>query len=153
MKLKRHTAGLSLIELMVVLAIIGVLSALAYPSYTQHLARRDRLEAISLLYEAQLFMARYYAVNSRYSADSAGVVPPLLPARLQSTSVQASTRYSLSVQAGLNSYTLIATPQSVNPQALLCDQLSLSLNHTNTKSALALDGSVPEPAAVSACWR
>ena len=98
-------------------------------------------------------MARYYAVNSRYSSDSAGVVPPLLPARLQSTSVQASTRYSLSVQAGLNSYTLIATPQSVTPQALLCDQLSLSLHHTNTKSALALDGSVLEPAAVSACWR
>ena len=153
MKRKQHTAGLSLIELMVVLAIIGVLSALAYPSYLQHLARRDRLAAISLLYEAQLFMARYYAVNSRYSSDSAGVLPPLLPARLQSTSVQASTRYTVSVEAGLNSYTLTATPQSVAAHAPWCDQLSLRIDHTHHQSGLGPDGTVLDSAAVSACWR
>jgi type IV pilus assembly protein PilE len=152
MTFKQHT-GLSLIELMVVLAVIGLLSALAYPSYMQHLARRDRLEAINLLYEAQQYLERYYAQNNRYSSDSDGLVPPVLPVRLQSTSTQASTRYAVSVQATLNNYTLTATPHNVSEQALFCDQLSLRLSHTNAKSALALDGTVLEPAAVSACWR
>lgn len=149
----QHVTGLSLIELMVVLAVIGLLSALAYPSYLQHLARRDRLEAVHLLYEAQQFMERYYAQNNRYSSDSEGMVPPALPARLQSTSVQSATRYSLSVQASLNTYTLTATPQSVPAHGQWCDQLSLRINHTQTKSALAPDGTVLEPAAVAACWR
>jgi hypothetical protein len=57
------------------------------------------------------------------------------------------------VQATLNNYTLTATPHNVSEQALFCDQLSLRLSHTNAKSALALDGFVLEPTAVSACWR
>ena len=148
-----RVSGLSLIELMVVLAVIGVLSALAYPSYQQHLARRDRLEAIQLLYEAQQFMERYYAQNNRYSSDSEGLMPPALPARLQSTSVQSATRYSLSVQVSLNTYSLMATPHNVPAHGQWCDQLTLRINHTQTKSATAPDGTVLEPAAVTACWR
>lgn len=148
---KPTMSGLSLIELMVVLVIIGVLSSLAYPSYLQHLARRDRLEVINLLHEAQLFMERYHAINARYSVDSNGLIPPTLPARLQSTASQTSNSYSLTVQAGLSSYTLTATPKITQGQ--WCDQLSLKLSHTGAKTALAPDGSALQAAAVAACWR
>ena len=148
---KPTMSGLSLIELMVVLVIIGVLSSLAYPSYLQHLARRDRLDAINLLHEAQLFMERYHAINARYSVDSNGLTPPTLPARLQSTASQTSNSYSLSVQAGLSSYTLTVTPKITQGQ--WCDQLSLKLSHTGAKTALAADGSTLDAAAVAACWR
>ncbi|MBI2734364.1 MAG: type IV pilin protein, partial [Aquabacterium sp.] len=106
-----------LIELMIVVAIIGILGALAYPSYTSSIARGRRAEAQKLLLEASQFMQRFYVANNNY-ADANGK-PPELPATLSSTkSSSGATVYDITVAtANQTGYTLKATPNSSSVMA------------------------------------
>jgi type IV pilus assembly protein PilE len=149
MTLPRKCQGLTLIELMVVLAIIGVLSALAYPSYQQHLRRSERLAAMGALLEAQLVMERHYAALHRYTQDAAGHVAPVLPARLQTIPAGGSARYQLSVQATLEAYTLLATPVLAG---VACASFTLTLTQTGAKGALA-EGVAVDADTAAECWQ
>ena len=137
----RRNSGFTLIELMIVVAIIGILSAVAYPSYTEYIRRGSRSEATAALLEAQQFMERYYGANNRYSTAANG--NPALPARLQNIPAS-STRYTLSVAATVNSYTLTATPLG----SMLADKCgSLTITNTGVKGRSATAPTVAE------CWR
>ena len=65
-------AGITFIELMVVLAIIGILSAIAVPTYTTYLQRAGRSEAIANLESLKLFEEQLFAETAIY-ATAAGV--------------------------------------------------------------------------------
>ncbi len=131
--------GFTLIELMVVVAIVGILAAIALPSYTEYIKRGDRASARSALLEAQQFMERYYAANSRYSAAADGTGAPPLPARL----LAVSPKYVLSVSAvGVNSYTLKADPLATSEA---CGDLTLT--NTGVKGRSGTGPTVEE------CWR
>ena len=105
----RH-AGFSLVELLVVLVIMGVLSAVALPAYTRYVQRGHRTEAMAALLESQHFMERYYSANGQYLSPANAL--PLLPQRLQGIPSQGTVRYQLSVrEATLNSYVLQAVPE------------------------------------------
>lgn len=136
----RTSNGFSLIELMIVVAIIGILSAVAFPSYTAYVQRGDRASARAALLEAQQFMERYYAVNSRYTTDAAGTTSPALPARLQAVPAE-SPKYDLTLGApAVNSYTLTATPRRADK----C--MNLTITNTGlkgTSSALS----------AAECWK
>src|SRR5215469_15393153 len=68
----RHTArtgaaaGFTLIELMIVVGIIAVLVAIAYPSYQQHIIKTNRTAAEGCLSEYSNYMERYYTTNLTY---------------------------------------------------------------------------------------
>ena len=64
--------GFTLIEVMVVTVVIGVLAAIAYPSYTEQVARGRRSQAKAQLLAAQQWMERFYSENYRYDMNSAG---------------------------------------------------------------------------------
>lgn len=115
--LMRHARGFTLIELMIVVAIIGILGAIAYPSYTSSVARGRRADAQKLLLEASQFMQRFYVANNSY-ADANGK-PPSLPATLSSTKGSSgSTVYDITVTAADQmGYTLKATRNSSGPMA------------------------------------
>ncbi len=134
-------AGFTLIEVMIVVAIIAVLSAIAFPSYTEYVMRGNRAEARTALLEAQQFMERFYAANSRYT--TAADANPTLPARLQNIP-DASARYTLTVTATINAYTLTANPAG----SMAADKCgALSVTNTGVKGRGATGPTVQE------CWR
>lgn len=60
------SAGFTLIELMIAVAVIGILAAIAYPSYQQYVLRANRVDAQALLTETAQFMERYFTTNGTY---------------------------------------------------------------------------------------
>tara|TARA_B100000745_G_scaffold79055_1_gene48531 strand:- start:256 stop:681 length:426 start_codon:yes stop_codon:yes gene_type:complete len=64
--------GFTLIELMIVLAIVAILAAVAYPSYSDSVMRTKRGEARACLVEQAQFMERFYTSNLRYDQDTGG---------------------------------------------------------------------------------
>ena len=68
--------GFSLVELMLVLAIMAILGALAYPGYAAHVRKARRTEAQVALIEALQEQERYYAQHHRYLAFSADAPDP-----------------------------------------------------------------------------
>ena len=58
--------GVTLLELMIVVVIIGILTAIAYPNYREFAARAKRNEARAILLEVATVEERFYLQNSRY---------------------------------------------------------------------------------------
>lgn len=143
---RKSAVGFSLIELLVVLVIVGIVSAIALPNYQQHIQRGHRAEAAGALLEAQHFMARYYSAHGRYdgSAQEPGK-PPELPLRLQGIPAGADLRYQLSLEsATVNAYELRAEPVG----SMAGDKCgTLTLNQTSLKGLAGSDLSVAD------CWR
>ena len=63
--LKKHSAGFTLIELMIVVAIIAIIAAVAFPSYQEHVRKTRRADAQTALLELSQFMERHYTANGR----------------------------------------------------------------------------------------
>jgi type IV pilus assembly protein PilE len=99
----RHQ-GFTLLELMIVAAVIGILGALAYPGYAEYLRRGHRADARAGLLQAQQWLER--------AATATGVYPTSLPAAL-AWSGEGGKRYTLGFAAGNTgtAYTLTATPR------------------------------------------
>jgi type IV pilus assembly protein PilE len=108
--------GFTLIELMIVVVIIGLLTAIAVPSYTEYVQKARRAEATAVLRDAQQFMQRLYAANNTYRVNGAA---PALPAGIQTAPPNAAqANYNITVATPDDmSYTLTATRSSSGPMA------------------------------------
>lgn len=106
----RYNQGFTLIELMIVVAVVGILSAIAYPSYTEYVRRGHRADARAGLLQAQQWLERAATATGQYpTAD--------LPSAL-TWELDASKRYTIAITSPTStSYTLTATPKSPGPQA------------------------------------
>jgi type IV pilus assembly protein PilE len=110
--LKRQP-GFTLIELMITVAIIGILSAIAYPSYTQYVLRANRAEARGILLESVQFLERNYTTANRYDKDSGGVAITLPYLTSPKTGTK---KYDITPAWGAvpsQTFTLSATPTGV----------------------------------------
>lgn len=63
--------GFSLVELMVVIAIVAILSVIAIPSFQQYVLESNRKEGQMALLQAQMAVERFYSQNMRYPKDRA----------------------------------------------------------------------------------
>ncbi|SFD24811.1 type IV pilin protein [Pseudoalteromonas denitrificans] len=97
--------GFTLIELMIVVAIIGILAAVAYPSYTQYVVKSARAEAVTALIDAANRQEQFFVDNYDYTTVVANL------------GLQAATEtglYTLAIASVANSraFTITATPAS-----------------------------------------
>lgn len=101
----RHQ-GFSLVELLVVLVLLGIITAIAVPQYQRYVENSRRTAATACLMEASLSVERHYAERLAYPADLTG---------LSCIDGAVSSFYDFSVtldQANRRQYILTATPKS-----------------------------------------
>ncbi len=67
--MRKYMRGVTLMELMIVVVVIGILTAIAYPSYRQYVAKAKRNEAKSCLLQVATMQERFYLQNSTYTTD------------------------------------------------------------------------------------
>lgn len=92
--------GFTLIELMIVVAVVGILSAIAYPSYAEYIRRGHRAEARAGLLQAAQWMER--------AATATGTYPLTFPAALQTVP---NNRYDIALVSDGATFTLTAKPK------------------------------------------
>ena len=95
-----RVSGFTLIELMVAVAIIALLTSLALPAYTSHVARAKRADAKAQLVQAAQFMQRFYAANDSFAKDRANNdVLSQIPAALTQSPADSAKIYDLAIPA------------------------------------------------------
>ena len=138
----RDRRGFTLIEVMIVVAIVAILTAIALPSYQEYIRRGHRAEARAALLQGAQWMERAATATGTYPLTAS--FPPTL------TTVP-SGRYAISAAsppasaASGTAFTLTAAPQS-GQTGDKCG--SYTLTHTGTRGAAPLTGG----ATVATCW-
>lgn len=123
--------GFTLIEMMIVVVLIAVLTAIALPSYLDSIRKSRRADARAALVQLAQFMERNYSLAQRYDQNSAGTAITL---PFTQSPVDSSPKYyDLSLTAvAQNTYRLQATPIAGTSQANdSCT--SLTLDQVGTK--------------------
>jgi type IV pilus assembly protein PilE len=69
--------GLTLIELMITVAVVAILSAIAYPSYTNYVTKSRRADATAMLMQIMQAEQRAYTANSSYDTNLTNIGFPL----------------------------------------------------------------------------
>jgi len=67
--------GFSLLELMIAVAIVGIIASIAYPSYMDYVTKARRADAQAALASFAGAMERFFTVNSTYVGTASGAVP------------------------------------------------------------------------------
>ena len=134
--MNRYMRGVTLTELMIVVVVISILAAVAYPNYREFVARAKRNEAKSCLLQVATLQERFYLQNNVYTADMSNLGFANAGGNLSD-----SGSYICAVTAAdANDFTATATYQNADAEAGKC--LTFTIDGRGNKT------SAPAPD----CW-
>ena len=118
MSMYRKIRGVTLLELLIVMVIVGIMAAVAYPSYRDYITRAKRTEAKTLLLEIAQNEERFYLQNNRYGdMGDLGYSDP---------KITDTESYSVTITANdANNFSATATYQKSDAEASKCDTFSI----------------------------
>jgi type IV pilus assembly protein PilE len=131
--MKLRTRGFSLIELLTVVTILGLIAAIAIPSYRASVLKSRRVDAQVALNDLAQRLERCYTQFGAYNAADCAIAAPY---------ASPEGHYSVSLVRAAGTYALTATPTGGQAADARCTQLSL--NELGQKTAM---GSHP-----AECW-
>ncbi len=121
-------SGFTLIELMIVVAVIAILAAIAVPSYAEHVRKSRRAQVKADLVEYAALAERFHTVNNTYE----GFVFPNGSSTIVSPREGGTTAYTVTMETAQSTFTFTATVGT--PQAKdKCGDLSV--NQANVKTS------------------
>jgi type IV pilus assembly protein PilE len=160
---RTRSSGFTLLELLIAVVVVGILAAIAIPSYSAYVIRGQRAAAKAALEQAAQWLERNYTTTGCYNFTVAcsGTGPTALPAGLTSAPNDGPATYAVTVTfaqpAGfvLGQYFLLtATPCGAGGA---CPAPSNSSFADSECGALTLDSSGTKGAGVAAnaitCWQ
>jgi type IV pilus assembly protein PilE len=106
--------GITLVELMTVLLIVGILASIVVPSYSQYVRRAHRAEAKTALLENAQFLERNFTVTNSYAVDGGGdeLSAASLPVQHSPKDDGANSKYDIQFEKDATSYELSAVPRA-----------------------------------------
>ena len=130
----RKMRGITLMELMIVVVIIGTLAVLAYPNYREYVARSQRTEARAMLLRVAADQEKFYLQNSTYANT-------LVAFGYGSNAEPTDTgKYEVSVTAGdAAGFTIRADYQLGGSEAARCDWFEIDERGTRTSGPMGVD--------------
>ncbi|MAM69627.1 MAG: pilus assembly protein PilE [Gammaproteobacteria bacterium] len=141
--MRTPSSGFTLIELMVVVAIIGILAAIAIPAYQDSTMRANRSDAQITLSRLATLQERYYFRTNQYTGDFSDLLSGLANNTTSITSDEGF--YTIALTATASSWSMTATATGTQADDTEC--ATLTLNNLGGKTSADDDG-----AATSECW-
>lgn len=139
---KSKQRGVTLLELMAVVVVIGVLATLAIPSYRQYVMRSQRVEAKNALLRLATNQERYYLMRRTY-----GTVAELVALGLLDNDFSERRTYQITIAgADATGYTATATPVAGGAFDMRDDTQCTSFSITATGVRTATGADAPS------CW-
>ena len=127
MRTMKYMRGVTLLELMIVVVILGILTAIAYPSYRQFIERAKRTEARALLLRIAVDQERFYLQNKTF-----GTMAQL---QYDDPQITDSDAYSVTITTNnASNFSVTATYQLGGEEADKC--LTFTLDGRGTKTSL-----------------
>ena len=154
---QRHRTehGFTLIEIMITVAIIGILAAVAMPSYTSYVARARRADARGQLLQVAQFMQRFYAANDQFDKDRAGTdVISVIPSGIKQSPADSTALYDLAIPvANLSTTAYVLQMVPVSGGSMASDECgTFTLTSTGVRGVL-VGGAAGSTTLRDKCWK